>query len=57
MPLAHYLISNKLPTLLVETGHTLMVHTVVTGGQALFDTISGFAQRISQFPADTLFVV
>ena len=57
VPLAHYLISNQVPTLLVEMGHTLVVHTVVTGGQALLDTISGFAQLISQFPAETLFVV
>lgn len=57
VPLAHYLISNQVPTLLVEIGHTLVVHTVVTGGQALLDTISGFAQLISQFPAETLFVV
>lgn len=57
VPLAHYLISNQVPALLVEMGHTLIVHTVITGGQALLDTVSGFAQIITQFPVETLFVV
>ena len=57
VPLAHYLISNLVPALLVEIGHTLIVHTVITGGQALLDTVSGFAQIITQFPSETLFVV
>ena len=33
------------------------MHTVITGGQALLDTVSGFAQLASQFPAEALFVV
>ena len=57
VPLAHYLISNQVPALLVEMGQTLIVHTVITGGQALLDTVSGFAQIITQFPAETMFVV
>ena len=57
VPLAHYLISNQVPALLVEMGHSLIVHTVITGGQALLDTVSGFAQVITQFSAETMFVV
>lgn len=57
VPLSHYLISNQVPELLQEMGHELVVHTVVTGGQALLDTVSGFAQLITQFPAETTFVV
>ena len=57
VPLSHYLISNQVPALLHELGHELVVHTVVTGGQALLDTVSGFAQLASQFPAEALFVV
>jgi hypothetical protein len=30
---------------------------VVTGGQALSDTVHGFAQLVKQFPADVQFVV
>jgi len=57
VPLSHYLISNQVPALLQEMGHELIVHTVVTGGQALLDTVSGFAQLLSQFPPECQFVV
>lgn len=56
VPLSHYLISNQVPALLQELGHELIVHTVITGGQALQDTVSGFAQLAGQFPAQCLFV-
>lgn len=57
VPLSHYLISNQVPALLQEMGHELLVHTVITGGQALVDTVSGFAQLTSQFPTEGVFVV
>jgi len=57
VPLAHYLISNEVPALLAEMGHELVIHTVVTGGQALRDTVSGFSQLIEQFPSEVRFVV
>jgi len=57
VPLSHYLISNQVPTLLNDMGHELVVHTVVTGGQALLDTVSGFAQLAKQWPKDSLFAV
>jgi hypothetical protein len=57
VPLSHYLISNQVPALLHDMGHELIVHTVITGGQALQDTVSGFAQLVGQFPAQCLFVV
>ena len=57
VPLTHYLISNQVPALLQEMGHEMVVHTVITGSQALLDTVSGFAQLASQFPAECLFVV
>ncbi|WP_027156709.1 nucleotide-binding protein [Methylobacter luteus] len=55
--LSHYLISNEVPALLQDMGHELIVHTVVTGGQALQDTVSGFAQLAGQFPDECVFVV
>lgn len=55
--LSHYLISNEVPAVIKDLGHELVVHTVITGGQALLDTINGFAQLASQFPAECLFVV
>lgn len=57
VPLSHYLISNQVPALLNEMGHELVVHTVITGGQALVDTISGFSQLVKQFPKEAQFVV
>lgn len=57
VPLSHFLISNQVPPLLKDMGHELIVHTVVTGGQALLDTVSGFSQLASQFPDEALFVV
>jgi hypothetical protein len=57
VPLSHYLISNQVPALLADMGHQLVVHTVVTGGQSLLDTVSGFAQLAGQFPTEALFVV
>ena len=57
VPLSHYLISNQVPALLADMGHELLVHTVVTGGQALLDTVSGFSQLVSQFPTEAIFVV
>jgi hypothetical protein len=57
VPLSHFLISNKVPALLADMGHELVIHTVVTGGQALLDTISGFSQLIEQFPVEVVFVV
>jgi hypothetical protein len=57
VPLAHYLIVNEVPAMLRDMGHRLVVHTVITGGQALVDTVSGFAQLVSQFPAEAEFVV
>jgi hypothetical protein len=57
VPLSHYLISNQVPSLLQEMGHELVVHTVITGSQALTDTVNGFAQLATQFPAESSFIV
>ena len=57
VPLSHYLISNQVPALLAEMNHTLVIHTVITGGQALLDTVSGFSQLAKQLPTETSFVV
>jgi len=57
VPLSHYLISNQVPALLQDMGHELVVHTVITGGQALLDTLNGFAQVVTQFPTEASFVV
>lgn len=58
LPLTNYLLSNDVPGLLRENyGHKIVVHTVVTGGQAMLDTLHGFAALARQLPADVSFVV
>lgn len=57
VPLSSYLIGNQVPTLLKDMGHELVVHTVVTGGQAFLDTLNGFSTLAKQFPAECVFVV
>ena len=57
VPLSHYLITNQVSTLLNELGHELIIHTVITGGQAMLDTIHGFAQLVNQFSKEIRFVV
>ena len=42
LPLWSYVIENRVMDLLKSAGKKLYVHTVVTGGQALLDTINGF---------------
>jgi hypothetical protein len=57
VPLSHYLLSNQVPAVLQQMGHELVIHTVITGGQALLDTVNGFAQVVTQFPEEALFIV
>ena len=57
VPLSSYLIGNQVAALLQEMGHELVVHTVVTGGQAFLDTLNGFSTLARQFPAECVFVV
>ena len=57
VPLSAYVLTNHVPALLRDMGHQLIVHTVITGGQAQSDTLHGFTQLVKQFPADVSFVV
>jgi len=56
VPLSHYLLSNQVPALLKDMGHELIVHTVVTGSQAMDDTINGFATIVQSFSANEIVV-
>lgn len=57
VPLSHFIFSNKVPALLSDMGHELVIHTVIVGGQAMLETVSGFADLAQQFPPETTFVV
>lgn len=44
IPVWHYLLENKALDFLLARGRHVFVHTVITGGQALGDTLNGFDQ-------------
>lgn len=52
-----YLVENRAPEMIAAAGKQVVVHTVVTGGQALYDTLSGFHALATQLPADAQIVV
>jgi hypothetical protein len=51
VPLLHYVVTNEVPSILSQGGNQLVVHTVVTGGQSLADTLTGAAQLVKQLDA------
>ena len=55
--LAHYLVTNEVPQLLQDMGHELVIHSVITGGQAFDDTMHNLKEIVPQFPPEALFVV
>jgi hypothetical protein len=57
VPLWHYITGNRIPHLLADMARELVIHTVVTGGQALDETVAGFWQLAGQFPEQVSFVV
>ncbi len=57
IPLSSYLIENEAIEMLHQMGHSVVIHPVITGGQALMDTLSGFDSLASQFPESAEIVV
>lgn len=51
--LSSYLLQNDIPNLLKELDRTLIIHSVITGGPALVQTLNGFVQVAAQFPDNT----
>ena len=43
VPLSNYLAENQALQMLTDSGYNVFVHSVVTGGQALLDTLQGFS--------------
>ncbi|WP_115316462.1 AAA family ATPase, partial [Phocoenobacter uteri] len=56
-PLSHYLISNEIPELIESMGHEIVIHTVITSGQALLDTLNGLNSLVKSFGKNSNFVV
>jgi hypothetical protein len=57
VPLWHYITANRIPQLLAEADRELMIHTVVTGGQALEETVAGFSLLAKEFTEQASFVI
>lgn len=51
VPLCSYLLQNDVVGLLSEAGHSIRLHSVITGGQALPDTIEGFSSLCRNIPS------
>jgi hypothetical protein len=51
IPLSGYLVENLAIDMLADMGHKVIVHPVLTGGQAMTDTISGFEALADSFPS------
>lgn len=57
VPLSSYIIQNNIADIIQELGHELIIHTVITGGQAQADTLHGFVSLVNQYPENCSFVV
>lgn len=57
LPLSQYIIENDAIQLLIENQKNVYIHTVVTGGQALPDTLSGFDNLVKQMPDSVRIIV
>ncbi|CAB1275625.1 nucleotide-binding protein [Candidatus Nitrosacidococcus tergens] len=57
IPLSSYLIENEAIEMLHEMGHEIFIHPVITGGQSLMDTLSGFDSLARQFPESAKIIV
>lgn len=57
VPVSQYLIENDVARILEEAGRQVVVHTVITGGPGMLDTIKGFATIMESFPPSVQVVV
>lgn len=57
LPLSNYLVENRALEMLQEAGRRTYLHTIVTGGQAIVDTVHGFNEVASKMATDKSVVV
>jgi len=57
IPLSYYMAENDAINLISENGKKVVIHTVITGGQAIRDTLAGFASLVGQMPDNAELVV
>jgi hypothetical protein len=56
VPLSNYLIENNAIQMLLDSGRQVYIHCVVTGGQALIDTLVGFKSLAQQTKSTNIIV-
>jgi hypothetical protein len=56
VPLSNYLIKNKIIDMLTRMGHQVVIHTVITGGQSMDDTMNGLNKLLIHYPDNCQFV-
>ena len=57
IPLSYYIAENDAINLIGENGKQVVIHTVITGGQAIRDTLAGFASLAEQMPPNAELIV
>lgn len=57
VPVSQYLLENDVAGILEEAGRQVVVHTIITGGPGMLDTIKGFATIVESFPPSVQIVV
>lgn len=57
VPLTNYIIENKLFDFLHDMGHEIIIHTIITGGQGMADTVNGLQSLITNTPETAKIVV
>jgi hypothetical protein len=57
IPLSNYMVENAAIGVLTEAGKAITVHLVITGGQALLDTLTGLQQLAAQLSDQAEIVV
>ncbi|WP_335903290.1 AAA family ATPase [Shewanella algae] len=57
VPMANYILQNEVIDILTSLGHETIIHTIVTGGPSLLDTLNGMNQLLTTFPDEAKFIV
>lgn len=57
VPVSRYLIENDVAAMMVEAGRQPIVHSVITGGPNMLDTMKGLASIVADFPPSVRLVV
>ena len=54
--LGSYIKDSDMLNILAENGHRVYFHTVITGGQALYDTLNGLNKLFLNFPSSNIII-